>query len=61
MVKYVVKEIFFFYFAHLSHAILREICIYKIVVERTSDSYGRRYVRFAHYLLYYVMLYCSYF
>ena len=29
----------FFHFAHLSHAMLREICIYKIMVQHTSDSY----------------------
>ena len=43
---------FFFFFPHLSHVILREICIYKIMVQHTSDSYGRGYVSFAHYLLY---------
>ena len=45
-------EIFFF-FAHLSHAILWENYIYKIMVQHTCDSYGRGYVSFAHYLLYF--------
>ena len=32
---------FFFFFAHLSHAILREIHICKIMVQHTSDRCGR--------------------
>ena len=57
------------FFAHLSHAVLREICIYRIMVQYTSDSYGwvgaggggegrgrerGRCVSFAHYLLYFL-------
>ena len=44
---------FFSSFAHLSHAILSEICIYKIMAQHTSDSYGRGYVSFTYYLLYF--------
>ena len=46
----------FFFVAHLSHAILREFCIFKIMVQHISDSYGWGYVSFAHYLLYLVFI-----
>ena len=48
---------FFFLSARLSHAILREICIYKIFVQHISDSFGVGYVSLAHYLLYIIFLF----
>ena len=42
----------YFRFDHLSYAIQKEICIYKIMVEHTCDSYGWGYLTFANYLLY---------
>ena len=41
----------FFSFVHPSPATLKEICMYKIMVQHTSDSYGREYVTFGHYMM----------